>query len=280
MKTQFCSRFSGAALAAFAMAMAAGLALPSSQARGAEKVELNIQGENFREIIPTLFASQGKKFEMNIPPTVSLNPITIKLPATDWEVALKFLAEAANVKYRQVGDVAVFEPREQAVGLPAAPATAAPTTNTRRSGLSKAPTVIAQLPAAPTAMPTAPATVPTAPTFGDAEEEEEKPEYEIYEVKHLYSGGLAMLFGGSMIPTMAVASPGGALGGGGGGFGGGSGGFGGSNGGFGGSSGGFGGSSGGFGGGSGGFGGSSGGFGGSSGGFGGGSGRGRFGGGF
>ncbi len=132
---------------------------------------------------------------------------------------------------------------------------------------------------APLAFAQAPATVPAAPTLGNAESEEEKPRYERYEVKHIYSGGLALLFGGTTIPTMVVATPmGSGTGGGTSGFGGGiggSGGFGGSSGGFGssglggsgGGGGGFG-NSGGFGGSSGGF--SSGGFGGSSGGFGGG----------
>jgi len=198
----------------------------------ADKVELNIQGEDFREVIPALFASQGKKFEMRIPPTATLNPITLKLPPTEWEVALKFLAEAANVRYRQVGDVAVFELKTQPGGQAAVGAPVAPDTAPSRSGATSpgAPAMVAQLPAAPPAAPAAPQTVPGAPTFGAAQEEEEKPKYEIYEAKHLYSGGLALLFGGNVIPTMAVASPAGGVGGGlgGGGFGGlGGGGFGG-----------------------------------------------------
>lgn len=38
--------------------------------------------------------------------------------------------------------------------------------------------------------------------------------YERYEVRHIYSGGLAMLFGGFVVPTIMVASPAGGTSGG------------------------------------------------------------------
>ena len=38
--------------------------------------------------------------------------------------------------------------------------------------------------------------------------------YVRYEVRHIYSGGLAMLFGGTVIPTILVASPAGGTSGG------------------------------------------------------------------
>ena len=38
--------------------------------------------------------------------------------------------------------------------------------------------------------------------------------YARYEVNHIYSGGLAMLFGGAAIPTILVASPAGGTSGG------------------------------------------------------------------
>lgn len=73
-------------------------------------------------------------------------------------------------------------------------------------------------------------------------EREGETQYTTSIIKHVYSGGIARLFGGTSVPTAQFATPG-LLNGGGnnGGFGGNNGGFGGNNGGFGGNNGGFGG---------------------------------------
>ncbi|MBI3922378.1 MAG: hypothetical protein HY318_13235 [Armatimonadetes bacterium] len=256
---------------------------PRAHAQGGDKITIELKDADFSDALDILFKNRNLNKVLKPGIKDNTSPISISLADADWEVALKFIADAANVKYRKEGNVYIFEPKPQstegtgggggAVGGPAGGTFPAGEAG-RRTNAAEVPGGGAEAPG-------------QAPGGGGAaaapalEGDEEKPKYARYEVKHIYSGGLAMLFGGTSITTMMVASPGGNMSGGGGsggsGFGGiggssGSGGFGGSSGGFGGSSGGFGGSSGGFGGSSGGFGGSSGGFGGSSGGFGGSSG--------
>ena len=131
----------------------------------------------------------------------------------------------------------------------------------------------------------------TRPFGGGAADDTTPPPPQLIQIKHIYAGGIALLFGGSVLPTLPFVAPAsgsnnfggnnqqggqGGFGGQQGGFGGQQGGFGGQQGGFGGQQGGFGGQQGGFGGGfggqQGGFGGQQGGFGGQQGGFGGGGG--------
>ncbi|MBI3920209.1 MAG: hypothetical protein HY318_02230 [Armatimonadetes bacterium] len=243
-------------------------------------ITIDLKEADFAEAVNLLFKNTNLNHILKPGIVGGTPPITVQLNDADWDVALKFVADAANVKYRKDGSVYVFEPKPQTDSSPAPLSEGG-----IRGGGAASSDHTDHRPAGSSALAQTGSNAPSSPTVGGLESEEEQKRYERYEVKHIYSGGLALLFGGTNISTFLVASPGGGRGGGGsggrGGSGGGYGGIGGSGGGFGSSgSGGFGGSSGGFGGSFGGSGGSfggggfvnsgSGGFGGSSGGFGGG----------
>ena len=216
-----------------------------------------------------------------IDPSASEVPIgSITLQNIQWDSALRTLANQNNFKVSRGADGSyLVEPREPVLqdGMGGTDGGSDPRSRGRFNGGSSS-SAPGSVPGNPFVgnrpstrprvnfelLPSVRASAQTTPRVGGGttREENSPPPPVPIRVRHIYAGGLAQLFGGTVIPTLPFVSPGSGGGGQGGG-----GGFGGQQGGFGGQQGGFGGQQGGFGGG---FGGQQGGFGGQQGGFGGG----------